>query len=177
MKEKTSKVKKWFLAIGIAIIFVMFVNYTASAVFNRPEYEDFCKVRDQLILNQTNQQECVANGGQWTVTPDAYYPKPVPVDRQGYCDWDFTCRKEFEDAQEKYDSRAFILKVIAGFIGLALGVLLAVESVSAGFLLGSVLTLFFATVQYWERFNDIIRVVVLAVVLVILIWIGYRKIR
>ncbi|HME87170.1 MAG TPA: hypothetical protein VKE88_02055 [Candidatus Nanoarchaeia archaeon] len=173
MAQKPSKVKKWFLAIGIAIIFVMFVNYATSATFNQPKYEDFCTVRDQKIINQTNQQECIDNGGQWT-TYGQYDPKPV-TGPNGYCDQDFTCRTQYEDAQKTYDSRAFIVKVIAGFIGLVLGLVLTVESVSAGFLLGGVLNLFFATVQYWDRFNDFIRVVVLAVALAMLVWIGYKK--
>ncbi|MEK6887162.1 MAG: hypothetical protein AABW88_05005 [Nanoarchaeota archaeon] len=175
MEQKPNKIKKWFLAIGIAIIFTLFVNYGISTFFNAPDYNKFCG-RNQSEINYSNRGACILSGGQWTNT--AEYSKPVPVGYQtGYCDIDFTCRKSLDTAQKIYDDRSFIVMVIAGFVGLVLGVVLTVESISSGFLLGGILNLFFATVRYWDRFSDVIRFVLLGVVLLVLVWIGYKKLK
>ena len=173
--KKTSRVKKWFLAIGIAIIFVLFVNYGISTFFNAPDYGKYCE-RNQSELNYSGREVCIASGGRWN--SNTAYAKPIPADYPvGYCDIDFTCRKLYEDAQKVYDDRSFVVMVIAGFVGLVLGVVIATESVSSGFLLGGILNLFFATVRYWDRFSDVIRFVLLGVVLLVLVWIGYKKLR
>ncbi len=172
---KGSGVKKWLLAIGIAIIFTLFVNYGISTFFHAPDYNNYCR-HNQTELNYSDKDVCISNGGQWT--NNAGYAKPIPEGYQtGYCDIDFTCRKLFDDAQKIYDDRSFIVMVIAGFIGLVLGVVVATESVSSGFLLGGILNLFFATVRYWDRFSDVIRFILLGVVLLVLVWIGYKKLK
>ncbi len=171
-QKKPNKVKKWFLAIGIAIIFVLFVNYAISAVFNQPDYNKYCKPSAQPVINQGTNDTCIANGGQWIETNSNASQQPT-----GYCNSDFVCGNQYNLAQTAYDNAAFITKIIAGLIGLVLGVAIVVESVSAGFLLGAVINLFFATVQYWDRFSNIIRVIILGVVLAILIWVGYKKIK
>lgn len=163
-----SKVKKWFLAVGIAIIFVMFVNYATNTVFDKPQYDDFCV---EKFIQYETEQECVENGGEWNVFA------PRAEGKTGNCDVHYTCRQEYDDARDSFEDKAFIVNVIFGLIGLVLGFILTVESVSAGFLLGGVLELFFATVAYWDKFGDVIRVIILGVVLAILIWIGYKKIK
>ena len=55
-------VKKWLLAIGIAIVFTMFINYSASTFFNEPVYEKYC-ANNNTVINWT-QNECVEQGGQ-----------------------------------------------------------------------------------------------------------------
>ena len=167
MKQQ-SKVKKWFLAIGIAIIFVMFINYTTSTVFDKPQYQDFCV---EKFINYETEEECVENGGQWNTFA------PRAEGKTGLCDVQYTCRQEYDVARNSYEDKAFIVNVVLGLIGLLLGFILTVESVSTGFLLGGVLELFFSTVFYWDRFGDVIRVIILGVVLALLIWIGYKKIK
>lgn len=179
-QQKPNKVKKWLLAIGIAIIFTMFVAYGITTFYQQPQYEDFCG-RDDKVINWT-QEECVKQGGQWTVYPVEKYayegPTPVSVAGvSGYCDADFTCRKEMEEAMKKFEDRAFIITVIAGFIGLVLGVLMSNGTISAGFLLGGLFNLFFATVRYWGRFQNWSKFIILGVVLIVLVWIAYKKTR
>ena len=174
-QNKGSRIKKWFLAIGIAIIFTLFINYGISTFFNAPDYNEYC-VHNQTELNYNNKSSCISSGGQWTET--AAYGKPVPPDYQtGYCDIDFTCRKSYDDAQKIYDDRSFTVMVIAGFLALVIGVLVSVESISSGFLLGGILNLLFATLRYWDRFSNVIKFVLLGVVLLVLVWIGYKRLK
>lgn len=179
-QKKPSRIKKWFLAIGIAIIFAMFVNYGIATFFDRPDYNKFCPQPNQTVINWTK-DSCVTAGGQWTISQPAaekMAPIATPATTEtGYCNPDFTCSKAYDEAQQKYDGASFIITVIAGLVGLALGVMISVESLSAGFLLGGVLNIFIATIRYWDRFNDWMRFTLLGVVLIILIWIAYKKIR
>ncbi len=173
--KTASKIKKWFLAAGIAIIFTLFVNYGISTFFHAPDYNKYCS-RNQTELNYSSKNACISSGGQWT--SNIRYEKPVPAGYQtGYCDIDFTCRNMFESAQKIYDDRSFVVMVIAGLAGLILGVVVTTESVSSGFLLGGILNLFFATVKYWDRFSDVIRFVLLGIALAVLVWIGYKKLK
>lgn len=181
MKEqkKSSKIKKWFLAIGIAIIFALFVNYGIATFFNAPRYDDFCKQPEGKIINWTP-ESCAAHGGQWTSnTAVEKYEIPVAVSDKcsGWCNQDYTCSKLFEEKRKDYDGKAFIVTIIAGFLGLIAGISIGIESLSAGALLGGVLNIFIATVRYWERFQDWMRFILLGIVLIVLIWIAYKKIK
>src|SRR3989338_10654308 len=105
-----SSVLKWSLIIGIIIVLNLFFNYTISLVYERPVYENFCP-QTQIVTIPDNQNECVAQGGQWT--DNAYYSKPMPVppagleESRGYCDLQFTCRQEFDTATKTYDRNVF----------------------------------------------------------------------
>lgn len=175
-EQKPSGAKKWFLAIGIAIVFVLFVNYGISTFYNQPQYEKYCNRTQEFVIDYTNQTACLAMGGQWTKYPAAENAKPVPA-VDGYCDPDFTCRQGYDEANTKFEKNAFVVKVVAGMIALIVGILMTVESVSAGFLLGGILNLFFAMVEYWYRFSDIVRFVLLGFILTILVWLGYKKLK
>ena len=49
--------------------------------------------------------------------------------------------------------------------------------VSLGFSLGGVLALIIGAIRYWSNMQDVLRVVVLAVALAALVWIGIKKIK
>jgi len=82
MKKKTNKIKKWFLAIGIAIVFTMFVNYSIATVFDRPNYQDFCDRSAPKLIS--TQETCLSEGGYWNERGNI----------DGFCDTDYTCRQE-----------------------------------------------------------------------------------
>lgn len=166
---KKNKVKKWFLAIGIALIFTMFINYGIATFFDRPDYEDFCKIDEPRKIYEA-EADCVENNGQWS----EYVRSPVP-DTKGFCDQDFKCRQQYDEARDNFESKAVIVTVIAGVTGLILGIVLTLESVSAGFLLGGILNLLVATIRYWDKFANIARFLLLGLVLAVLIWVAYKK--
>ncbi len=177
-KKEGGKVKKWLLAIAIAIVLTMFVSYGIRTFIPEPNYENYCNTTRTQIINLTSETQCIEIGGQWINIENADYEpniKSKPV--TGYCDYDFTCRKEFEKANNSQQDRAFLITVIAGLIFLVLGITLNVESVSLGLLLGGILNLFVGTVSYWGRFQNAIKFIILGVILVILIWIGYKKLK
>ena len=95
----------------------------------------------------------------------------------GSCDPYFTCRTNFENASKKYERNVFIIGMILGIAAVVISLLIKLDSVSIGFMAGGILVMIVALVRYWNELGDKLRFIILAVVLIILIWIGYKKLN
>lgn len=183
-----SSVKKWALAIAIAIVLNLFVNYGIATFYKSPKYESYC--------NGSNYQR-----GPYAAKP--YYEAPVnctfvPVPdnyskecygRRGniqfnyndsgcatsyFCD---TCQAEFEDENDKYNSATFFILLIVGVLSLVAGLLIPVDSVATGLLIGGIISILVGTLRNWGNLTDIIKFLLLGLILALLIGIGYKKVR
>ena len=164
-----TKGKAFILSIVIAIVLISFVIYLKESVYPGPEWDDYCgEVRGPKfargfeepveIINQTSCEE--EEGAKW---------------RNGYCDYNYQCQKEYDKVEEKNNLVVFLVAVPAGLISIGVGIALALPSVSFGLLLGGVILTFVGTVSYWDNFSNWIRVIILGIVLAVLIWLGYKK--
>ena len=174
-----SKVLKWSVIIGIVVVLNLFFNYTLSLIYPAPEYEDFCP-QSQVVTVPDTQNECVAQGGQWTPVAKASLLRGElttgVVLPEGYCDTQFTCRQAFEDARDPYNKNVFIILVVLGALAVLVGNLLkGNEVISDGFALGGVLSFIIASMRYWSSADDLFRVIILAIALGLLIWIAWKK--
>ncbi len=126
---------------------------------------------------------CTEAGGSWSentypVAPDkSGVSNPVQVN--GYCNATYTCGNNFNDAEGMYNRNVFIMLIILGILSLVLGAYATHLSsvVSLGFSFGGVLSLIIGSMRYWSNMQDVLRVVVLAVALAALVWIGIKKIK
>ncbi len=195
------KFKQVFLAIAIAIVFVFFVGFGIASFYKSPQYEDFCVQKEFKEI--ITLEKCEAENGKWTVY-DREIPKPVIMDsnqllctkisdvgknvtlncetleqiqQSGYCDLDFYCREDFDNAREKYNRNVFIVATGIGIITLIIGFALKMASVSAGLMGGGVLTTLYGVVRYWTDLPDYGRFIILGIALIILIWLGYKKLK
>lgn len=163
---------------GIMIVLNLFFNYALSLVYKSPEYNNFCPTT-QVVTIPDNQNECVAQGGQWT--DNSTYGKPVPAEvnqPRGYCDLQYTCRQEFENANKTYNKNVFIVLVVLGAATVFVGNFFAGNVVITGGLsLAGVLSFLIASVRYWGSANDAIRVVILAIALGLLFWVAIKKFK
>ncbi len=170
---------KWTVVLAIVIVLnLLFVNAIRLA-YQEPKYEDFCEAR-QVIIQPEDQTACVEVGGAWTEyqKPIRVAPAEVPFkEPAGYCDIDFSCRKEYEAARTLYNRNVFVALVVLGILSIVAGFFLGADAVSLGFSLGGTLALVIGTVRYWSDMNDFLRVAVLAVALVALVWLGMKKVR
>ena len=158
---------------GIAIfILAMFVGiYGLSTLYGEaPEYKDYCP---ENLINQTM---CESEGGSWVestqlVTDARGETKPVPVGG-GYCQYDYTpCQKELENAEEKYFKKIFLTALPLGIVIILAGALiLSLESVSAGLMLGGVGMVVYGTGTYWRFTDDWLKFVLSLAGLIILIF-------
>jgi len=172
--------KARILSISIAIIFVLFIGYAIEAFYKSPKWEDYCEDRAYYI-EINNSEQCIAEGGKW----EDYYGETVPrkigingeIPPAGYCNLYFYCQEDFNNAEEKYNRNIFFLSLGLGIITFVLAIFLLVESVSAGFMGGGVLLIIYGTIRNWGFLSDVWRTIMLGFALVVLVWVGYKKLK
>lgn len=178
--------KKLVLVLSIIIVLNLFFNYGIDTFYKNPEYDSFCK-QELLSKQYQSKEECESVGGFWTSSqitnvPEKIAPIPETIDqkaREGWCDAHYTCRKSHEIVLNLYNRNVFIILVVLGIISIILGffVLIQSDAVSLGFSFGGVLSFIIGTIRYWSAMNDYLRFIILGIALVILVWIGVKKLR
>ncbi len=184
-KEKKSSILKWALILAIMVVVNLFFNYAIATFYDRPEYSEFCENKQVVEVYET-QNECLAVGGQWNenLTFKKIDPRGVEIPASitdtpaGYCNVNFTCSQNFDEARSVYDRNIFVALTILG-VALIIGSILVVgiEAVSMGLALGGVLSLLVGTMRYWSNMDDYLRVIVLGFALAGLIWVGIKKFK
>ena len=174
----TNRIGRWSVIVGIMIVLNLFFNYALSLVYKSPEYNNFCP-SEQVVNIPETENACVSQGGQWTTNPS--YLKPVPAgfsEPRGYCDLQYTCRQNFENAMKSYNRNVFIVLVVLGAASVLVGNFFAGnEVITGGLSLAGVLSFLVASVRYWSSANDLIRVLILAIALGLLFWVAVKKFK
>jgi hypothetical protein len=179
---KSNNIFKWTLALAIVVLLNLFFNYSIELVYKAPVYDNFCKI-EQVHVPPVSQDSCLAVGGQWN--ENNYKGEPVRMitptgesvsQPAGYCDEQFTCRKEYDAYQKVYNRNVFIWLVVLGLISLFAGYYLGDSApVSLGLSLGGVISFTIGSMRYWSDMDDYLRVLILGLALVSLIWFGIKK--
>lgn len=176
MNMNTSNIGRWSVIVGIVIVLNLFFNYALSLAYKAPQYNDFCPLT-QVVETPETQNACLEQGGQWTSNPS--YGKPAPAgytEPRGYCDLQFTCRQDFEEAHKSYSRNVFIILVVLGAVSVAVGNFwVANEVIASGLSLAGVLSFLIASIRYWGSANDVIRLIILAIALGLLFWVAMKK--
>jgi len=177
-KEKHKNALKWILVVGIVIVLNLFFSVTIKLFYDSPEFSDFCGDTKFNTAIET-QEQCNEIGGKWTEEnfPRRQIEEPITIQKNTYCDANYTCRQEYDDARSLYNRNVFVVMVILGVISITAGIFISVSSVSLGLSLGGVLSLVIGSMGYWSNMNDLLRVIVMAIALVALIWVGIKKLR
>ena len=90
-------IKNIVLGVAIIILTIFVVVYGINTFYTKPQYEDFCdEFKSRGVIN--NQEDCEQTGGKWD---GAIVLKPDQIP-EGYCDTDFICREEYNNAREIY---------------------------------------------------------------------------
>lgn len=175
MNTSSNKIGKWSVIIGIVIVLNLFFNYALSLIYKSPDYLAYCP-NSQVNVVVDNQTQCVAQGGQW----NGYEVNGPKVANQpaGYCDLQYTCRQTFDAANKVYSRNVFATLVILGAIILLIGNFMKGNAVIAsGLSIAGVFSFIIASMRYWGEASDGIRVVILAIALLVLFWIAYKKFK
>lgn len=177
--ESTKKFNflKWALALALVIVVNLFFHYVIATFYIEPKFEIFCPNQNVVV---TDAPACVAGGGQWT--NNQFSPKQVTEavkngEPLGWCDVNFTCNKNYTDAQSIYSRNVFIVLIVLSLAVLSLGVFIPIEVLSLGFSWSGVLSLIIASIQYWSDANNWMRLVILVLALVALIWLAVKKFK
>ncbi len=182
--------KERILMIAIAIIFVFFVHYGIQTFYAEPKYEQFCNnsyyankpyiampepanysiCKAAIDAVKDKELQCGKDGGMMQYEQDDRGCQ-IPTT----CDY---CNKYYNDAMQKYNKQVFIFAGILGLIAVLVGaIVISLESVGSGIMAGGVITIIYGTLRYWGDLPDVGRFLILGLVLIILVWIGYKQLN
>ncbi len=184
--------KKWVLALAIAIVLNLFINYGISVFYRAPQYDDFCmdssrpypagkyypypaepqqlqqqKDCQAVEVSEELQKSCSEQKGYV-----AFKYNSTGCSTEAYCEM---CGKLFNDVNNRRNSNVFVVLVVIGVVSIMAGIILKAEAVANGFLFGGILSLIIAAIRNWGQLQDAIKLIILGAVLALLIWIGYKK--
>ena len=62
-----------------------------------------------------------------------------------------------------------------GIIAIIFGLYFGIDFIGSGFMFGGIATLFYGTIRYFGEANKYLRVIIIFAELLIVVWIGYKK--
>ena len=164
------QIKNKLIIIGIALVFALFIGYGIEVFDPTPKHDDFCQ---NALYNYNNEDECLANGGEWRT--DHFGPKSEGV--YASCQPLKECYNQFDNASKKQGKTIFIVSLVISIITIIVSFIIKKEEVASGLLGGSILLILYGTIRYWEYAQNVIKFGLLGVALAVLIWIGYKKLK
>ncbi|PIZ50821.1 hypothetical protein COY27_05890 [Candidatus Woesearchaeota archaeon CG_4_10_14_0_2_um_filter_33_13] len=163
--------KKVLITIAIAVIFALFIGYGIEVFHDSPNVDDFCNPN---LYDIKNQSSCEQNNGTWQKYQQL---EPKIEGQEGFCQTPEKCYRDYDLIQSGHDKIVFIACIIIGLIAIVAGILLRKEIIGTGFLSGGILVILYGTLRYWRYADEVLKFVLLGIVLAVLIWIGYKKIK
>jgi len=154
---------KTFLAIGISVILAVFVGYALYVLYESPAYN---YTYDAGGCSTTYKCYDLA-GNEYATCQESYR----------------TCVEEYEKQTPRYAHarNSFYILIILGIAAIVSGIFLnKLEGVAGGLIGGGVLIVLWSLIyssDYWYTLNKYLKLVALGIVLVILIYLGYKKIE
>lgn len=181
MGISTEHFKQVAMTIIIAVLSALFVGLLVDAVYESPKYENYCvepfypatpKVSEGTICDYTQsieEKDCYKRGGSPRFDYDS---KGCQIFNE--CDY---CGKEFEEANKEYNRNVFFIVAPVGLVMIILGVFYSVGFIGSGFMFGGILSVAYGTIRYFSDMSKIMRVIVIFIELVIVVWLGLKKLR
>ena len=139
MAREKHKSRKTVLSLGIAILFVMFIGYAIETFYSSPNYGDYCGDFNNKLTGQfiQDEQQCLDVGGKWE--ENVAYLEDSENSVKGWCDNDFFCREDYDEAREDYNRIIFFFSLVVGLLTFVVSVSFLADAVSVGFMGGGIL--------------------------------------
>jgi hypothetical protein len=177
-------IRKYGIAIAIAIVTAIFIYSVADAVAPQAEWEDcggYPKYYAERGVPATNCSAVPADRAAEQACIDQEHNYQPVYDEYG-CIESYecsACQKENQDRQERHSMVLFYVAVILGIVAIIVGFMLPLGSVhewvGLGFIIGGVISMFIGTVQYWGELSRLARPIVIGLELAVLLFIIYRR--
>lgn len=167
-KSAFDKWKKLALSLAILIVLNIFFNVGLDTFYKVPEYDSFCNEEVRGMEFADTQEACLENDGAWVINKDwAYCESKID-----------NCWDQYQDYISPYNRNAFIALVSLGLVTLLAGLFIFMPSaVANGLTYGGILSIVIGTMRYWPNMDDYLRFIFSGIVLVILILVGFKKIK
>ena len=178
------KVKETAMFLAIGIMFALFIGLLVDAIYEEPEYHDFCKDERPYPYKEFREPPAVCN-----YTREFNDKVNECYSREGTPQFDFDekgcqvfrecnfCNKEFNEARKIYNRNVFFVVSPIAAASIIVGLLWAFQVIGTGFMVGGILLLIYSTFRYFSDMSKVIRVIVILIELLFLIWIAYKKIE
>jgi hypothetical protein len=180
--------KRLAMVLGIVVLVPLFLGLFVDAVYQEPKYNDFCNDSMYAYVSppaipagsmtspavnctyttDANQSKCYNDGGQPRFNYDAN-----GCETFSWCDF---CSQNFNTAQQEYNRNIFLILAPIGLIIVILGIYLTVDYIGAGLMFAGLITMFYATIRYFSDMSKLLRAGIILAELLIIMWIGYKKI-
>ncbi|MGV8172295.1 MAG: hypothetical protein ACP5OA_06410 [Candidatus Woesearchaeota archaeon] len=175
--------KRIAMVIAIVVLLPLFVGLFTDAVYEEPEYEDYCndtyydypKMIPATPVNCTDAymspevRKCNNEKGM----PEFRYDSNNCQQFKS-CNY---CSLAFDTAKQKYNRNIFFVLLPLGLIIVILGIYLTVDYLGAGLMFAGLIVMFYATFRYFSDMSKILRAIVILIELLVIMWIGYKKIE
>ena len=169
------------VTVAVAILSAVFVILLIDVVYPEPKYSDYCGdefgprakpvpvgIEPKCDYEYSEEeQKCVQDGGLVRIK---YNESGCPIFDK--CDF---CNKDYDAARKVYTRNVFIIAGALGVISIFAGTLWKIEFLGTGLMYGGIILMFYATVKFFGDADKILRVIIIFVELVIVLWIGYKK--
>ncbi len=143
--------KRIILGIGIAVIFTMAAFYGIYTFYPKPEQDDYVTVTYKQVINARGEEKAA-----------------LEKERKEQ-------RTRYNEVRNRWSRNVFFISLPIGLIALIVGIWLKVQPVNGGLMAGGILTLIGGAGFYWEQLEELIKFIALGVILIFLIWLGYKK--
>jgi len=190
--KKGTTVKVVILAIAIILVLSFFVQVGIRTFYKEPDYANYCKTyNDKMSIPVIEAKNANCSYNKYMYDQAAkncteHTPKynltgfPAPIYSSNGCVESYyceMCQARFEKAMENHVNVVFWISLILGVILLTLGLVIRQTAVSPGLMGGAVITIFIGIVSDWRFLSDYARFAILGLVLIILIWLAYKKLN
>jgi hypothetical protein len=188
--------RKILVILIIAVLFGIFTNSLAEALFNEPDYNNYCKPYTSIY-----EKMAPVSVPTQTITGcnNCTYIEPTTEERDNCKDGDLapvysqnncitsykceTCNKEFQNAQSNYNFKIFLVTALLGLVAIILGLYLPKdinslnEWIGTGFMFGGLISVFIGTARYFGDMHKIVRPIIIFIELILVILITYKKLK
>jgi len=180
--------KNIILGVAILILTISVSVYGVNIFLDEPKYEDFCSSerfpkivgeRDLICpavcveMYEILNNECIINSCGSGCGPDGVNT----FDKLNQCEIILSgknCYDLYDNAQEEYSKKVFLIALPLGIIVIALGALVfGLESVGAGLMGGGVGIILYGVGAFWRFADDWLKFVLSLAGLILLIWFAY----
>jgi uncharacterized protein (DUF983 family) len=186
IKMLFEKMKKIGIILTIAILFSVFCFSLTESIITKPEYSDFCKNEDYYVKSYTRDSENCSqfigpNKDEIKNCSDINGRIAYSYDEYG-CETEFrceTCSNEYDIARKNFEQWAFIICSIIGLVAVIVGLYIfsentTIQSIYSGFMIGGIITIFFATIQYFSNMERFIKPIILFAEMALIIWVSLK---
>ncbi len=174
------KLVKTAFAIALAIIFVIFIAYGLYVVYEPPKYE---ADKSDCINCYNLTEKCAVPINDTSKRDPNCFSKVYDSEEYQQCMQEYdACKDAYKKTTERYKNarNSFYILLAIGLITIVVGVLIKKDAIGSGLIGGGVLVIIWSliyTAEYWLQLNKYVKLSALGIVLVVLIYLGYKKIE